>query len=60
MLVSTKVKSVFGESRCVSGDDVCQLLEVEPGFPVTFIYGANEVHYTINVLSLELVVTGHS
>lgn len=60
MLVSNDVKSVFGETHCVSGDDVCQLLEVEPGFPVTFVYGANEVKYTINVLKIELVVTGHS
>lgn len=60
MLVSNDVKSIFGETKCVSGDEVCQLLEVEPGFPVTFVYGANEVKYTINVLKVELVVTGHS
>jgi hypothetical protein len=33
---------------------------VEPKFPITFVYGANEVHYTFNVLKMELVVTGHS
>jgi hypothetical protein len=59
-LVSSKVKSVFGESKCVSGDDSCQLLEVAPKFPITFVYGANEVRYTFNVLKIELVVTGHS
>ena len=59
-LVSSKVKSVFGESKCVSGDDSCQLIEVEPKFPITFVYGANEVRYTFNVLKMELVVTGHS
>jgi hypothetical protein len=59
-LVSSKVSSVFGESKCVSGDDSCQLLEVAPEFPITFVYGANEVHYTFNVLKIELVVTGHS
>lgn len=59
-LVSSKVTSVFGESKCVSGDDSCQLLEVEPKFPITFVYGANEVRYTFNVLKMELVVTGHS
>ena len=57
LLVSNHVKSVFGEAKCVSGDDVCQLLEVEPGFPVTFVYGENEVRYTINVLKLDLVAT---
>jgi hypothetical protein len=59
-LVSSKVKSVFGESKCVSGDDSCQLIEVEPKFPITFVYGENEVRYTFNVLKIELVVTGHS
>ena len=58
LLVSNDVKSVFGEARCVSGDEVCQLLEVEPGFPVTFVYGENEVRYTVNVLKLDLIVTG--
>jgi hypothetical protein len=60
LLVSSDVKSVFGEMKCVSGDDSCQLIEVEPGFPVTFVYGENGVHYTINVQKVELVVTGHA
>jgi hypothetical protein len=59
-LVSSKVKSVFGESKCVSGDDSCQLLEVAPKFPITFVYGPNDVRYTFNVSKIELVVTGHS
>jgi hypothetical protein len=59
MLVSTKVESVFGDTRCVTNEDVCQLIEVEPGFPVTFVYGANEVRYTINVIKIFPVVTGH-
>ncbi len=33
--------------------DTCQLLEVEPGFPETFVYGANDVRYKINVLKIE-------
>ena len=37
----------------------CELIEVKPGSPVTFIYGENEVRYTIKVQKLELVVTGH-
>ena len=57
-LVSSEVSSVFGESKCVSGDDSCQLLEVAPEFPITFVYGANDVRYTFNVLKIELVVTG--
>lgn len=57
LLVSNDVKSVFGEAKCVLGDEVCQLLEVEPGFPMTFVYGENEVRYTVNVLKLDLIVT---
>jgi hypothetical protein len=60
LLVSTHVLSLFGEAKCASGDQVCQLLEVEPGFPVTFVYGLNEVHWRVNVLKVEPVVTGHS
>ncbi|MGB7587606.1 MAG: hypothetical protein WBM00_02740 [Solirubrobacterales bacterium] len=60
LLVSTDVHSVFGETKCLEGDEVCQLIEVEPGFPVTFVFGANEVRYRINVLKVEPVVTGHN
>lgn len=60
LLVSTHVLSLFGEAKCASGDQICQLLEVEPGFPVTFVYGLNEVHWHVKVLKVEPVVTGHS
>ncbi len=57
LLVSTDVKSVFGDGKCLSGTGTCQLLEVEPGFPETFIYGPNDVRYKINVLKIEPVVS---
>jgi hypothetical protein len=61
LLVSGSVQSISGEYRCISGGiDNCQMLEVEPGFPLTFAYGDNGVHYTIKVLKIELVVTGHT
>ncbi len=60
LLVDDSVQSVESDARCVSGDEVCQLLEVEPGFPVVLTYGENEVRYTVNVIKFELVVTGHS
>jgi hypothetical protein len=60
LLVSRDVKSIFGEGKCLEGDETCQLLEVELGFPVTFVYGANETRYKINVLKIEPVATGHS
>jgi hypothetical protein len=58
LMVSNNVKSVFGDVKCLSGTDICQLLEVEPGFPTTFVYGANDVRYKINVLKIEAVGTG--
>lgn len=60
LLVSDDVRSVSSEARCVSGENVCQLVEVEPDIPVAFVYGANETRYTIKILKVELAVAGHS
>jgi hypothetical protein len=60
LMVSNDVKAVFGETKCISGDDVCQLLEAERGFPVTFVYGNGETHYTFKVLKIYSVATGNS
>ncbi|HET8565352.1 MAG TPA: hypothetical protein VFL77_02660 [Solirubrobacterales bacterium] len=59
-LVSNEVTSVFGEANCISGAGSCQLLVLEKGFPVTFVYGDNNVRYKINLLKAEPVVNGHS
>lgn len=61
LLVSNLVTSTLGEGKCLTGGEggegkACELFEVEPGFPETFVYGANEVHYTIKVTKIELVV----
>jgi hypothetical protein len=58
LMVSNNVKSIFGDAKCLSGTDTCQLLEVEPGFPETFVYGENGVRYKINVLKVEPVAAG--
>jgi len=60
LMVSNNVKSIFGDAKCLSGTDTCQLLEVEPGFPESFVYGDNEVRYKINVLKIEAVISGHT
>jgi hypothetical protein len=60
LMVSGNVDSIFGDAKCLSGTDVCQLLEVEPGMPETFVYGDNQVRYKVNVLKIEAVPTGHS
>jgi hypothetical protein len=58
-LVSPEVKALFGEAECVSGASTCQLIELEPGFPETVVYGPNDVRYKINVLKVEPVASGH-
>lgn len=60
LLASDRVTEIAGDAKCLSGEEVCQLLEVESGFPVVFAVGAGGVKYTINVLKLDLVVTDHS
>lgn len=60
LMVSNNVHSIYGDARCLSGTDTCQLLEVEPGLPETFVYGDNDVRYKINVLKVEPVATGHT
>jgi hypothetical protein len=59
-MVSDEVSSVFGEAKCVSGAGGCQLLEAEPGFPLTVVYGPNDVRYKFTVLKVEPVAAGHS
>lgn len=59
-LISTEVTEVFGEGKCVAGTSTCQLIELEPTFPVTFVYGQNDVRYKLNVLKVVPVITGHS
>jgi hypothetical protein len=60
LMVSNNVNSVYGDAKCLSGTDTCQLLEVEPGLPETFVYGDNDTRYKINVLKVDPVVTGHT
>lgn len=59
-LVSNEVTGIFGEANCISGAKSCQLLVLEEGFPVTFVYGEDDVRYKINLIKAEPIVTGHS
>jgi hypothetical protein len=55
LMVSNNVDSIFGDAKCLSGTGTCQLLEVEPGMPETFVYGANQVRYKVTVVKIEPV-----
>src|SRR6188472_1099038 len=57
-LVSDEVTSIFGEAKCLSGDQTCQLLEVEKGMPLTFLYGPGGARYKITVLKIFPVTAG--
>jgi hypothetical protein len=51
-LVSSEVTAIYGEGTCVAGTGSCQLISLQPGFPVTFVYGENDVRYKINLLDI--------
>jgi len=51
-LVSPEVTEIFGESECISGTSSCQLITLQKGFPVTFVYGENNVRYKISLLDV--------
>ncbi|HWC49876.1 MAG TPA: hypothetical protein VG448_13430 [Solirubrobacterales bacterium] len=59
-LVSDQVSRVSDNAECVSAREGCQLIEAKVGSSINFIYGPGETRYTIKVLKLEVVVTGHS
>lgn len=58
-LVGDGVTSIFGEAECVAGAESCHLLELDTGFPLTLVYGPNDVRYKFTVLRIEPVATGH-
>ncbi len=51
--VSREVSAVFGEVKCVSGTDTCEAIELEPDFPVTFVYGPDQARYRIKLVKIE-------
>ncbi len=51
--VSKEVSGVFGEVKCVTGTDTCETIELEPDFPVTFVYGPSQTRYRIKLMRIE-------
>lgn len=60
LLISDGVTAIFGEGRCLLGAQTCQLLEVEPGMPETFVFGPNSTRYKIVVLNPRPVAVAHA
>jgi hypothetical protein len=57
-LISDDVEAIFGEGKCLSGSESCQLLEVDLDLPTTFVHGPTGTRYKINVLEVEPVFKG--
>lgn len=59
-LVSNDVQSLDGEFDCVARtpNGTCELLEVEPGFPLELVYGPDEVLYRVKVTNIDTVWAG--
>ncbi len=59
-LVSNEVKSLDGDFICLARTPagVCELLEIEPGFPFELVYGPNRVLYRLKVTKIEVVSAG--
>jgi hypothetical protein len=51
-LVSSDVTAIYGEGECISGTGTCQLIALRRGFPVTFVYGENNVRYKLDLLDI--------
>lgn len=54
-LVSHQVKAVTGEYGCISRGEVCELLEVELGALLEFVYEPSGDRYAIKVTNAEIV-----
>jgi hypothetical protein len=59
-LVSDDVQSLEGEFDCVARtpNGTCELLEIEPGFPLELAYGPDKVLYRIKVTNIDAVRAG--
>lgn len=57
-LISDDVEAIFGEAKCISGSESCQLLEVDLDLPTTFVYEPTGARYKITVLKVEPVFRG--
>jgi len=59
-LISDEARSLDGEFDCTARtpDGLCELLEVEPGFPFDVVHGPNKVRYRFKVTKVGAVWDG--
>jgi hypothetical protein len=60
LLVSDEVRSLDGEFTCATRppSGLCELVELEPGFPLELTYGPEKVAYRIKITDVGTVWTG--
>lgn len=59
-LVSDEVSKLDGDFQCITRtpEGICELLEIEPGFPLELTYGPNKVLYRIKVTKIDTAWAG--
>lgn len=59
-LVSNEVRSLGGDFTCVTRTPagLCELLEIQPGFPLELTYGLDNVLYRLKVTNVDAVAAG--
>lgn len=57
MMISSDVRGIFGDALCVLGSETCQMVALEPGLPLTLLYGPQERAFKVEVLKIRLVVS---
>ena len=50
--VSESVSAIFGDATCVKGTDRCEVVEIESGVPVNFVYGSADKTYRVTVVQI--------
>lgn len=54
-LVSHEVKAISGEFACITRGKICELLEVELGILVEYVYEPSGAHYEIKVTGVDAI-----
>jgi hypothetical protein len=59
-LISNDVKSLDGDFVCKTrtSGGLCELLEIEPGFPLELVYGPDNARYRFKVIKIDAIWAG--
>jgi hypothetical protein len=51
--VDESVSAIYGDAKCLKGTDRCELVEIQPGSPVMFVYGDPERSLMLKIDRIE-------